>query len=596
MKICDFRPTQFVVRPTLFVGGGVLLLVALGVLLFMRGGPSPAERETAEALSAASARDPTLKGKGKGQAPENPYADVTDLPTLLDAAGGGNEAQRRLLALVEEDPRRTDALVAWMHPDQDARRRQRWAGVSYSGPLHPADRALCDTFSRMGSAGVQALIGALDDANAEQRRRAATCLGNIGARAAASAVPALLARLEGDREDAGGQAVMLRALGVMGSAAAEALPVFHDVLRDENRPDVVREAAAENFLDLAGATDEAFATCTAVLRDQAFDVCNALLHEIALLGAEAAPLAPVLVDLIRDDTAHGVVVRNATYALRAIGSADRATVASLVVIAGDERRENALRTAAAHAVATFGDAAVDDLLEAIDASDDDTRLLLVNALAGSGIDVRRLLALLDALRASEWEDDRICAVAAAERLQAPADVFVPWLRPWLKDPHPLVRRTVLGAVELVRDDEGLVAALLAEAGDDPVMEVRRGVLYRVNLRWDEDLGDRAHLRSKALVDAALRGFEAADPLMRMAAAEALARIAPEYDERALSYWIHAADSHDWPNRAVEVLERMGPRAKDAIPVLKRLRERWKDYEPARKDIDGALEAIRGTGE
>lgn len=583
------------------LGLGLLAGIVVGTRALS---PQPSVSEIVDAGALGKDAAEAAKLEGTGTPVEPTYAGVSDLRTLLQATWADNDAEARLVELAADDPAVAGAVAAWLDPAYDLVRRPHLPSASiYGRPPGPDLESVCHALGRLGPAGVEALAAGLTHDEPQYRARMAECLGRLGA-SAAPAVPALLARLDGDREDGHGQAAMLRALGQIGRvAASEALPVFEAYLRDEHRPDEARAAAAESYLDLGGATDETLAICAGALQDQSFEVCITLIPELGRLGEQAKPVVPALVALVADPDAHDLAVMAAVWAIGEIGVVDKTIATLLLDIAFGERRARGYRSTAVHALVELGGDSTSMLLERASAEDDETRLRIARILpphvSEGRVPVGAVLELLDPIRGSEWEDDRCLAVGAAFGLEPPAPVLVPWLEPWLADRHPDVREGVVSGLGEIWDPDGIIAPALVRATTDPDAGVRLAAVRAILARAEGELGDRDHLCQPAVVDAVVARLDDAeerwDGRIDVAAAHALNALAPERNAAAIAQWIRILEDYDWTEdqEAAQILGTLGPRAAAAIPALEaaiECRARWPE---SQKVFQAALEQIRG---
>lgn len=185
-------------------------------------------------------------------------------------------------------------------------------------------------------ADVKELIKQLQDGNSDERRTAATALGEGGAQSKA-AVPALIKALK-DR-DTFVRRFSARALGEIGSDASSAVPAL-----------------------------------TAALSDPRKEVQTAAARALAKVGPSGVT---TLIDVIRDDDKDSTTRRHAIDSLSRMGSAAHAAVPALTELVkepgGKSKKKMApedLRIDAANALGALATAADKDTIEALEALTD----------------------------------------------------------------------------------------------------------------------------------------------------------------------------------------------------------------------------------
>jgi len=588
----------------LFLLVSVVLVAALALVVTLDpfGDPGAATDASRNADGAAEGGDTAavLAGRGgaagaAGEGQPDPFADETDLKTLLLNCWSGNEAYRRLLELARADATVIEDLVAWLRPERDADRTP-WLPAGQSSSIPVLAARLFDLYgilAELAPASLPPLVAALSDEDPVLRRRVAAVLERTGENGA-DAVPALLARLEPDAEDAGGQAAMLRALAGIGVKSDDVAAAFRAYLGDAARPDLARAAAADGFPRVTGPTPATLAACASALRDQSYEVCTRLIPNLALWGTDAEPLRSDLLALVLDPTAHGDVRRLASEELGRIGTPGHGVGDTLLSIVFDEGEEEPVRRSAAAAIGTLGGETLDRLLRRLAASDTETLCFGVSALGQEGtVDAARLLALLDPLRSST-EEDRSAAFAAGTDVTGDAAVLVPWFARWLEDGDADTCGNVIGYVARLEDAGGSVVDLLASLLRHPNGEVRYMAMEGLVLRSDDeaDYGDKAAQRRRSVIDAVRACLADPVPDQQLQAAVWISRIAPIYDEEALPVWIHTLESGSYWADPLPVLKRLGPKARAALPALENelATARHPSY---RTVVQETIDAIRG---
>jgi HEAT repeat protein len=157
-----------------------------------------------------------------------------------------------------------------------------WAGVRALQAIDP-DRAFL----------VSALVRRLKEGDAQDRIRAAFHLRSLGTDAAAAA-PSIIALVEREERDA--RPVAIEALGRIGKAASEALPLLIRILIDRGEDESTRRAAARAVSDLGGGKPEAAAALRTVLEEPGG---NAFVREAAAAGLGRFGLAEDIPRLVK---------------------------------------------------------------------------------------------------------------------------------------------------------------------------------------------------------------------------------------------------------------------------------------------------------
>jgi HEAT repeat protein len=207
------------------------------------------------------------------------------------------------------------------------------------------------TLSQIGAPALEGLIGALADPSADVRFTAAQALARFGPDAA-DAVPALAARLADDA--AGVRAAAAAALGEIGPRAQPALPALADVLQDATP---VRNAALRALAQIGSPS---VPILRAGLRSRKTATRSGCAFALGVLGAEAEPAVPELVQLVQHDS-EPKVRSTAVAALGAIGPAAREAVPALARCLKDPDRM--IEYQATQALAAIGPEDVPALVE-----------------------------------------------------------------------------------------------------------------------------------------------------------------------------------------------------------------------------------------
>ncbi len=448
----------------------LLLTLAAGtaVLLLLGGGAEEPDTgawdEAPHEEEATTTAGLTSTGAAPTQAPpaKNPFSDVTDWKVLgrgLWLNAERENAVARAVELLRHKPEEIRKLVRRLHPE---------AGESeHSG--QNIVRGVTQTLLRLGTGNLDLLLEELDDENAVYRTRVVALIGSFG-NAAERLVPALIERFRAIDEDppAGEVASYVNALRFIGPAASAILPDLEGWLEDGATPDV--EVAAIRALHrIAGPTDAVFARYREVLTYDGWPAQRrAVLQELCGLGAKAAPMIPLLLDLVDE----GVLDEAA--ALHTIAYFG---VATDEVLARAERGLRALPKdweslgAYGFALARLGEKGMRLLMRYVDERGLAARALLPVTLKSAGFDHGKIFALTRPALASKDAKVRLGAwrnLSTLERL-SPATAETELLQ-GLRDADREVRR---------------VTASIACARAAPTRALRTALLARVENSEEE---------------------------------------------------------------------------------------------------------------
>jgi HEAT repeat protein len=440
---------------------------------------------------------------------------------------------------------------------------------------------------------------------------AATTLAHVGPVARPALLKAL--RHEHPRVRAGSAL----ALGLMRPRQAEALPALREALRD--RDDEVRLHAALAVHRIEGKTEALVASLIDILKSRTPELRKQALAELERLGPAAKAAVPALIDALRDEhllEAREVEGFSFNWPLSAVARA--------LVAIGPEAAP-ALREAAADREALVRTHAL-LALACLPTPDKETLTLLRAALEDRVAEVRLIAAIhlwrhtreakpvVPVLLELRKDRERVLAVIATDtlaRIGAPAREAIPLLVEQLKDEdkgwsaHIALRRFGTEAIpalvqslgdntpikhssfELTMSD--LAASLLSNLKPASIPALLRALEFgnvRVRIAAAREL---ASPQASPRVFAALR--EASTDIDVRVRFEALVGLA-RYDElgdpdpvaRALADLLKLKG---FPHRrhAAQALDRMGHRARKALPVL---REAVKDTDPAIRDTVAPL--------
>ena len=305
------------------LGGFLAVAAAAGVLWWLLSEPQGTGSPPSGATELdASGGEVGLLGapnarSGRKEEDAVPFDGVVDPKDLLPFLGSHTtfeEAGARLRVLLADDAQRIRAFLRLLHPD---------AGPS-AFANYMVRRTVGDALAAAGDTALDVLLSELDDGNATYRTYLDAFIGRFGT-AAGRAVPRLLAQLDSVPEDppAGEAASVINALGAIGPAAAAVLPDLYRWLQEGVTQDV-EVAAAGAMVRIGGATDATWDCCRELLREVNWPrQRKAAMYARAGMGAQAAPMIPVLLDLVQEGVLGDSIVQ---YAIREMGVADQRVI------------------------------------------------------------------------------------------------------------------------------------------------------------------------------------------------------------------------------------------------------------------------------
>jgi HEAT repeat protein len=343
-----------------------------------------------------------------------------------------------------------------------------------------------------------ALVAALNDRDTQVRWAAAE--GLLAIRDGRGAVPALLemasdrttrvrlgARIRRARAfiryDRAAEGNMLRiaaihALGRFGAAAAPAVPVLLEALKDGD--DLTRWYAAQSLGEIGPAAKSAVPALTGLLRSKfgipltpgaprlvakgpdRFAVAAA--QSLGQIGPDASPAVDALIEALADPDE--ALRAEAAQALGRIGAEAAASIPLLVRALLDHG--SSVDQIASTALGQIGAAAVAPLIEALKIQDAEVRQLAIDALGEVGPGAAAAIPDLVKSSIDPDEETRVVAAKALGKIgNGPAaDACVPALIKALKDPDRLVRASAAEALgEIGARHDRVVPALVAAFHD-----------------------------------------------------------------------------------------------------------------------------------
>jgi len=391
---------------------------------------------------------------------------------------------------------------------------------------------------------IPALIEAMLDSNADVRDAAATALVDLKSpKCREDALPGTLALKQNANPLIRRKA--LTVLAEIGPAQDDVLVAFCDSLTDKDSG--VRGEAAQGLLKLVGnghkEAKKAALPLAVALSDSVPLVRTSAAAAISKLGELAVEAVPTLVLALSNTTLD--VRRKAAQVLKSIGTSAKGAIPALKVALADK--------------------------------DLDTRSSAALALHRLGSEERDILPIInETLKLNGTNRDEALAVIAG--IGPAAAASVPFVRPYLKDKEPDMRRraaTAIGNIGPKAADASLAIADLLKDKDTSVRLTAAETLGKI--------GPGAKEATAALCDA----FKDSDESVRRAATEAIDRIGPA----AVAFLTDALADKDIKarRRAAELLGALGAQAKASVPALVKA---LKDSDPfVRDNAEKSLKAI-----
>ncbi|HEY2826081.1 MAG TPA: HEAT repeat domain-containing protein [Pirellulales bacterium] len=388
--------------------------------------------------------------------------------------------------------------------------------------------------------------------------------------AAKTAVPALIKAL--NNSDPILQWHAARALSAIGPAAKDAVPALTAALKSSDP--TVRGYAANALEGIGDASQPAANALAALLADKNGDVRRAAMDALVGIHLKPETLVPIMKQALEEANMDPSLT---VPALNALANAGDPGIQVLIA----ELKNQQAQYWACLALADAGPkakAAVPELMRLAQDKQPQLRMRAIMTLGAIGPDAKPAAALLikalsdneNAVRyAAAFAIGQIGAKEAASELTKQLDSkdrFLEMISAWaLAKINPDDKKNVDHAVSL------LVTGL-----NDPSKHVR-GAAARGLFELHAPQDTVANAMGDLLADK--------DPVVRSNVAEALATLG----EPAVPRLIKALQRDDMQDLAVEVLRRLGPKAKDAVPALiLELKDPNPDY---RREVEFALAAI-----
>lgn len=392
----------------------------------------------------------------------------------------------------------------------------------------------CDILGRIGPSAASAvpkLLPRLQDEDELVVRAAATALGNIHAEPG-TVLPALLKLLPGG--SVARQITVVRALGDFGMAASDSTDSVLRLLSSDNA--MLRTAAADTLGQIFNGRTDVVEALVKSLSDPNGTVTVHAANALSQIGPAAVP---ALTAKLSDAAWRGLVVE----ILGEIGSGAESAVPALAELLNTE--DQPLRREAFIALASIGpkaNAAVPTLLKILDSPAVDDRqagAAYVLAHVGAQQAVPRLKQLL----ASSQNEQVLMATAWALVTLQPGNTEIagqalPLLLKALSSENALARREALTAISsLGAAAQSALPALLERAASDEIPAVRAEALHGLA---------EIKASSPQVLPVALASLQDPDPNVR--------------------------------NAARYLAGRLGPAARDAVPLLKESARQGTDFD------------------
>ncbi|MBI4663870.1 MAG: HEAT repeat domain-containing protein [Verrucomicrobia bacterium] len=517
------------------------------------------------------AREPTFQGKPVrfwfrqyvlSFSPEREQA----LETMAEI--GGNAVPFLARMLNRNESRLTQAyrsLWAKLRPSVKA-----WLPAPIEPPRLHTDAATC--LSRLGQSfntAVAPLIEAAKHSHPETKLAAVRALRDIGPQT--KEVVAAVAQVAATT-DVGIRREAFFALQALSSSTREksvlqpAIPVLMAGLSDQDG--TIRVRAISALKALGPDAKEALPPLQSMLRNLAEDKELAFEAAHALIRIDPSFSESVFPFFLRElgELKDRRLILPLIHALPSFGSAAKSAVPALIQLLGDA--EEQVRTEAIGVLGELGELAKDAvpaLTEAL--ADKAAPVRLEAATALRRIDPAQAKTVLPALL-NVLENNSIFRRLAARELglmRAEAAPAIPLLREALYDPDPLMRQRAGEALWRIDPGEGptIVPVFIEILGHRDIASSERLSLVRLlgemeATAWPAVAVLRDHLKHR-------------DRKTQLAAARSLLKIDRRTTPEAVAFLIQYLERTDYwdRDRAAELLGKLGPAAKAALPALRR---------------------------
>jgi HEAT repeat protein len=569
------------------------------------------------------------------------------LAALRDAQSGLQDETAEALAGI--GPSALQALADAVQQDQDQALRKRaiFALARVGKPAVPVlAKTLGDkdpsvrlqavtSLGRIGADAVEPLVGAFKDEDTEVRQEAARVLGTMN-KSDPGVVPALVRALKDPQDMVRGQAinslqllradadavlaeltpvledknveVRLGAIRFLGEFGPPAVPRLASMLKD---PEPAVWRTASTTLEKTAAPEKLlYPALLPLLKEESPTARQNAVNILWRCGPQAVP---DLVAALKDKTS---LVRVAAVRSLHQTNAD-AKIAFPAMVEALEDESPLVRASAAVALGKFGTQAIPNLTIALKDKEPSVRQYAVLALPELKSSPKEVLPLLLQAQSDDNAQVRAAAAKALGSFGLPAAKY---LIEALKDKDAEVWKQAVDALKKLEGPPAPLARLLNEAIKDEHYSVRRGAAYVLSrfgpdaveplvaalkdpddrVRWEaaDSLRVVGPQADKALAPLAAAALGDSDPKVRKVSLEAmlwiqgLERFRDDPPKAVPSLMDSLGSKHAQTRlEAAQVLEVLGPPAKDALPALTKATQD-KD-ERVRKAASAALARIKG---
>jgi HEAT repeat protein len=394
-------------------------------------------------------------------------------------------------------------------------------------------------------------------------------------------------------------------LVAMGPAAKPAVPALIKALGAGDAQ--LQWHAARAISAIGPDAKDAVPTLTAALKNNDFMVRAYAANALESIGDASQPAGPALATLLADKNAD--VRRAAIDALVAIHLKSSTLVPILKQALEDANMDPSIKVPVLSALVDCGDEGMQVLIDEL--KNDKAQYWAVIAIGGAGPKAKAAIPTLANLTQSQNPAIRMQALMALGQIGADSKSATPQIVKALSDPENSVRYAAaytagtIGAKEasgelakqLDSDDHFLKmisAWSLAKINPDDKAGMQRAVELLVTGLKDPSKHVRSaaarglfelHAPREMVISAMGEMMADKDPAVRANVADAFASLG----EKAVPRLIKALESDDTQELANEVLHRLGPKAKDAVPALiLELKDPNADY---RREVEFTLASI-----
>jgi HEAT repeat protein len=363
-----------------------------------------------------------------------------------------------------------------------------------------------------------------------------------------------------------------RALSVIGPGAKDAVPALTAALKSSDAD--VRGHAANALENIGTASHSAANALAGLLDDKDGNVRRAAMDALLGIGLDAKTLVPILKHAIENPEMDPSLTVPAMNALAEQGDE------GIKVLIGEMKNEKGCYWATV-ALGTAGPKAKDavpDLLQCIGSAEPEMRMEAALTLGNIGPDAKSAIpALTKALTDKEYSVRYAAAYALAG---VGAKDASPELRKQADSKDPFLKITIAWALAKLNPDDQAQRQATVKILIDGLKDKDRKVRVAA-ARGLHDL----KLPPETTMPVFAEMMADKDPEIRDRVADALASLG----ESAMPKLIKALDNDDMQALAVEVIRRLGPKAKSAVPALiLEMKDPGADY---RREVEFAIGSI-----